>query len=317
MVENRLSFWKDKKVLLTGGSGFLGSHIVENLVNKRGVLRSQISIPSSKDYDLRVWSNCEKVVKNVDIVIHLAARVGGIGFNQKYPGTLFYDNILMGVQIIEAARLEGVPKFVEVGTVCAYPKFTPIPFKEDDLWNGYPEETNAPYGIAKKALLVMAQAYRQQYGMNIIYLLPVNLYGPGDNFDLESSHVIPAFIRKFTEAIRKDQKEVNVWGTGNASREFLYVEDAAEGIISATEKYDKPAPVNLGAGKEITIKELVTLVGKISGFQGQIIWDVSKPDGQPRRCLDVSRAKKEFGFEAKTDLVVGLQSTIKWYNNNY
>ncbi len=312
-----MSFWKDKKVLLTGGSGFLGSHIVENLVNKRGVLRSQISIPSSKDYDLRVWSNCEKVVKNVDIVIHLAARVGGIGFNQKYPGTLFYDNILMGVQIIEAARLEGVPKFVEVGTVCAYPKFTPIPFKEDDLWNGYPEETNAPYGIAKKALLVMAQAYRQQYGMNIIYLLPVNLYGPGDNFDLESSHVIPAFIRKFTEAIRKDQKEVNVWGTGNASREFLYVEDAAEGIISATEKYDKPAPVNLGAGKEITIKELVTLVGKISGFQGQIIWDVSKPDGQPRRCLDVSRAKKEFGFEAKTDLVVGLQSTIKWYNNNY
>jgi GDP-L-fucose synthase len=316
-VENRLSFWKDKKVLLTGGSGFLGSHIVENLVNKRGVLRSQISIPSSKDYDLRVWSNCEKVVKNVDIVIHLAARVGGIGFNQKYPGTLFYDNILMGVQIIEAARLEGVPKFVEVGTVCAYPKFTPIPFKEDDLWNGYPEETNAPYGIAKKALLVMAQAYRQQYGMNIIYLLPVNLYGPGDNFDLESSHVIPAFIRKFTEAIRKGQKEVNVWGTGNASREFLYVEDAAEGIISATEKYDKPAPVNLGAGKEITIKELVTLVGKISGFQGQIIWDVSKPDGQPRRCLDVSRAKKEFGFEAKTDLVVGLQSTIEWYNNNY
>jgi GDP-L-fucose synthase len=316
-VENRLSFWKDKKVLLTGGSGFLGSHIVENLVNKRGVLRSQISIPSSKDYDLRVWSNCEKVVKNVDIVIHLAARVGGIGFNQKYPGTLFYDNILMGVQIIEAARLQGVQKFVEVGTVCAYPKFTPIPFKEDDLWNGYPEETNAPYGIAKKALLVMAQAYRQQYGMNIIYLLPVNLYGPGDNFDLESSHVIPAFIRKFTEAIRNGQKEVNVWGTGNASREFLYVEDAAEGIISATEKYDKPAPVNLGAGKEITIKELVTLVGKISGFQGQIIWDVSKPDGQPRRCLDVSRAKKEFGFEAKTDLAVGLQSTIEWYNNNY
>jgi GDP-L-fucose synthase len=316
-VENRLSFWKDKKVLLTGGSGFLGSHIVENLVNKRGVLRSQISIPSSKDCDLRVWSNCQEVVKNVDIVIHLAARVGGIGFNQKYPGTLFYDNILMGVQIIEAARLQGVQKFVEVGTVCAYPKFTPIPFKEDDLWNGYPEETNAPYGIAKKALLVMAQAYRQQYGMNIIYLLPVNLYGPGDNFDLESSHVIPAFIRKFTEAIRKNQTEVNVWGTGNASREFLYVEDAAEGIISATEKYDKPAPVNLGAGKEITIKELVTLVGKISGFQGQIIWDASKPDGQPRRCLDVSRAKKEFGFEAKTDLAVGLQSTIEWYNNNY
>jgi GDP-L-fucose synthase len=316
-VENRLSFWKDKKILLTGGSGFLGSHIVENLVSKRGVKRSQISTPSHKEYDLRVWSNCQKVVKNVDIVIHLAARVGGIGFNQKNPGTLFYDNILMGVQIIEAARVEGVQKFVEVGTVCAYPKFTPIPFKEDDLWSGYPEETNAPYGIAKKALLVMAQAYRQQYGMNIIYLLPVNLYGPGDNFDLESSHVIPAFIRKFTEAIRNNHSEVNVWGTGNASREFLYVEDAAEGIISATEKYDKPAPVNLGVGKEITIKDLVTLIKEISGFHGQIVWDASKPDGQPRRCLDVSRAKKEFGFEAKTDLVDGLQKTIEWYKRTY
>jgi len=312
-----LSFWKDKKILLTGGSGFLGSHIVENLVSKRGVKRSQISTPSHKEYDLRVWSNCQKVVKNVDIVIHLAARVGGIGFNQKNPGTLFYDNILMGVQIIEAARVEGVQKFVEVGTVCAYPKFTPIPFKEDDLWSGYPEETNAPYGIAKKALLVMAQAYRQQYGMNIIYLLPVNLYGPGDNFDLESSHVIPAFIRKFTEAIRNNHSEVNVWGTGNASREFLYVEDAAEGIISATEKYDKPAPVNLGVGKEITIKDLVTLIKEISGFHGQIVWDASKPDGQPRRCLDVSRAKKEFGFEAKTDLVDGLQKTIEWYKRTY
>jgi GDP-L-fucose synthase len=316
-VENRLSFWKDKKVLLTGGSGFLGSHLVENLVKKREVLRSQISIPSHKDYDFRVSSNCQKVVKNVDIVIHLAARVGGIGFNQKYPGTLFFDNIMMGVQLIEAARLERVQKFVQVGTVCAYPKFTPTPFKEDDLWNGYPEETNAPYGIAKKALLVMAQAYRQQYGMNVIYLLPVNLYGPGDNFDLESSHVIPAFIRKFTEAVRRGEKEVNVWGTGKASREFLYVEDAAEGIISAAEKYDKPAPVNLGVGKEITIKDLVSLVGKMSGFQGQIVWDASKPDGQPRRCLDVSRAKAEFGFEAKTDLAVGLQKTIEWYKSNY
>lgn len=316
-MENRLSFWKDKKVLITGGSGFLGSHLVENLVHKRGVLRSQISIPSHEDCDLKIWSNCQKAVADMDIVIHLAARVGGIGFNQKYPGTLFLDNILMGVQLIEAARLEGVQKFVQLGTVCAYPKFTPTPFKEDDLWNGYPEETNAPYGIAKKALLVMAQAYRQQYGMNVIYLLPVNLYGPGDNFDLESSHVIPALIRKFTEAVRKGEKVVNVWGTGNASREFLYVEDAAEGILSATEKYDKPAPVNLGVGKEITIKELVTLVGNISGFQGQIVWDSSKPDGQPRRCLDVTRAKKEFGFEAKTDLAVGLQRTIEWYRSNY
>jgi len=316
-VENRLSFWKDKKVLITGGSGFLGSHLVENLVHKRGVLRSQISIPSHEDCDLKIWSNCQKAVADMDIVIHLAARVGGIGFNQKYPGTLFLDNILMGVQLIEAARLEGVQKFIQLGTVCAYPKFTPTPFKEDDLWNGYPEETNAPYGIAKKALLVMAQAYRQQYGMNVIYLLPVNLYGPGDNFDLESSHVIPALIRKFSEAVRKGEEVVNVWGTGKASREFLYVEDAAEGILSATEKYDKPAPVNLGVGKEITIKEIVTLVGKISGFQGQIVWDSSKPDGQLRRCLDVTRAKKEFGFEAKTDLAVGLQRTIEWYRSNY
>lgn len=316
-MENRLSFWKDKKVLVTGGSGFLGSYLVDNLVHKRGVLRSQISIPSHEDCDLKIWSNCQKAVVDMDIVIHLAARVGGIGFNQKYPGTLFYDNILMGTQLIEAARIEGVQKFVQLGTVCAYPKFTPTPFKEDDLWNGYPEETNAPYGIAKKALLVMAQAYRQQYGMNAIYLLPVNLYGPGDNFDLESSHVIPAFIRKFTEAVRKGEKVVNVWGTGKASREFLYVEDAAEGIISAAERYDKPGPVNLGIGKEITIKELVSLVGKISGFQGQIIWDASKPDGQPRRCLDVSRAKKEFGFEAKTDLDVGLKRTIEWYRRNY
>jgi len=318
MVENRLiSFWKDKKILLTGGAGFLGTHIARNLIQERNVLESQIVIPRSKYSDLRIWSNCAKAVEAVDIVIHLAAKVGGIGFNQKYPGTLFFDNIIMGAQLIEAARLAKVKKFVQLGTVCAYPKFTPTPFREDDLWNGYPEETNAPYGIANKALLVMAQAYRQQYGMNIIYLLPVNLYGPGDNFDLESSHVIPAFIRKFTDAIRKGEKQVTVWGTGKASREFLYVDDAAEGIIAAAERYDKPAPVNLGVGKEITIKDLVALVGKISGFEGQIIWDVSKPDGQPRRCLDVSRAKKEFGFEAKTDLVVGLQRTIEWYKSNY
>lgn len=311
-----MSFWKDKKVLLTGGSGFLGCHLVENLVHKRGVLRSQISIPSHEDCDLKIWGNCQKAVADMDIVIHLAARVGGIGFNQKYPGTLFFDNILMGVQLMEAARLEGVQKFVQLGTVCAYPKFTPTPFKEGDLWNGYPEETNAPYGIAKKALLVMAQAYRKQYGMNIIYLLPVNLYGPGDNFDLESSHVIPAFIRKFTEAVRKDEKDVTIWGTGCASREFLYVEDAAEGIIAATEKYDKPDPINLGTGKEVTIKELVNLVAKLTGFKEQIVWDKSRPDGQPRRCLDVIRAKREFDFEAKTDLVAGLIKTIAWYREN-
>jgi GDP-L-fucose synthase len=314
MVENRLiNFWKDKKILLTGGAGFLGTHIAENLVHKRGVFESQIIIPRSKNSDLRIWSNCLKAVEDVDIVIHLAARVGGIGFNQKYPGTLFFDNIVMGTQLMEAARLAKVKKFVQLGTVCAYPNFTPTPFKEDDLWNGYPEETNAPYGIAKKALLVMAQAYRQQYGMNIIYLLPVNLYGPGDNFDLESSHVIPAIVRKFTEAVQKGEKQVTVWGTGKSSREFLYVEDAAEGIIAATEKYDKSAPVNLGTGKEVTIKELVNLVAKLTGFEGQIIWDTSRPDGQPRRRLDITRAKTEFDFEAKTDLTTGLQKTIKWY----
>lgn len=311
-----MSFWKGKKILLTGGNGFLGSHIYQKLVEQKNVLPSQIFIPNSKDSDLRVQSNCEKAVESMDVVIHLAARVGGIGFNQKYPGTLFFDNIMMGAQLMEAARLADVGKFVQVGTVCAYPKFTATPFKEDDLWNGYPEETNAPYGIAKKALLVMAQAYRQQYGMNVIYLLPVNLYGPGDNFDLESSHVIPAFVRKFIDAQEKCENSVIVWGTGKASREFLFVEDAADGIISATEKYDKPAPVNLGTGNEITINGLVKLVAKLTGFEGQIIWDKSRPDGQPRRCLDVSVAKREFDFEAKTDLTSGLKKTIEWYTSN-
>ncbi|MGA2682109.1 MAG: GDP-L-fucose synthase [Candidatus Bathyarchaeia archaeon] len=309
-------FWKDKKILLTGGAGFLGNHIVENLLHKREVRPNQIFIPRSRDFDLRIWDNCQKVVENADVVIHLAARVGGIGYNQKYPGALFYDNILMGTQLIEAARISKAKKFVQIGTVCAYPKFTPVPFREDDLWNGYPEETNAPYGIAKKALLVMAQAYRQQYGMNIIYLLPVNLYGPGDNFNPESSHVIPAVIKKFVDATEKGEEKVVVWGTGAASREFLYVDDAAEGIITAAEKYDKPAPVNLGAGKEITIKELVGTVAKISGFKGQIIWDTSKPDGQPRRCLDVTRARAEFGFEAKMDFAEGLEKTVEWYKQH-
>jgi GDP-L-fucose synthase len=317
MVENRLtSFWTDKRVLLTGGAGFLGSCIVENMVKKRNIPQTQLVIPRSKNSDLRIWNNCQKAVENIDIVIHLAARVGGIGYNQKYPGTLFFDNIVMGTQLMEAARQAKVEKFVQLGTVCAYPKFTPTPFKEDDLWNGYPEETNAPYGIAKKALLVMAQAYRQQYGMNAIYLLPVNLYGPGDNFNPESSHVIPAIIRKFIEATQRDEKQVTIWGTGEASREFLYVDDAAEAIIAATEKYDKPAPVNLGSGKEITIKQLVDLVAKITGFKGEVVWDASKPDGQPRRCLDTTRAKAEFGFEAKMDFDEGLKRTVEWYKKH-
>jgi GDP-L-fucose synthase len=316
-VENRLTKpLENKRILVTGGAGFLGSHIVENLVEKRGVSQSEIVVLRNKDMDLRVYESCRKAVENVDIIIHLAARVGGIGFNQKNPGTLFYDNIIMGTQLMEAARLAKVEKFVQIGTVCAYPKFTPPPFREEDLWNGYPEETNAPYGIAKKSLLVMAQAYRQQYGMNIIYLLPVNLYGPKDNFDLESSHVIPALIRKFVEATGKGEKEVEVWGTGQASREFLYVEDAAEAIILASEKYNKADPVNLGTGKEITIKNLVTLIGDLTNFDGKIVWNTSKPDGQPRRCLDTSRAKREFGFEAKTSFVEGLQKTIIWYKQN-
>jgi GDP-L-fucose synthase len=317
MVESRLTnFWQAKRILVTGGAGFLGSHVVNNLVNKRGVKESQIVIPKSASSDLRISDNCFNVVKNMDIVIHLAARVGGIGFNQKNPGTLFYDNIIMGTQLIEAARQAKVKKFVQVGTVCAYPKFTPVPFKEDDIWNGYPEETNAPYGVAKKALLVMAQAYRQQFGMNIIYLLPVNLYGPGDNFNLESSHVIPALIRKFVSAQETGAKEVTIWGTGDASREFLYVEDAAEGILSAAELYDKPDPVNLGTGTEITIKQLVKKIAFLTNYNGKIIWDKNKPDGQPRRCLDITRAKNEFGFKAKTDIDTGLKKTVNWYKAN-
>jgi len=288
---------------------------VENLTERRRTSQSQIVIPRSGDTDLRIRENCAKVLKGIDIVIHLAARVGGIGFNQKYPGALFYDNIVMGVNLMEAARHEGIEKFVQIGTVCAYPKFTPVPFREEELWNGYPEETNAPYGIAKKALLVMSQGYRRQYGIRTIYLLPANLYGPRDNFDLESSHVIPALIGKFVEAVKENRREVTVWGTGNASREFLYVEDGAEGILLAAEKYDKPDPVNLGTGKEITIRELSSLVAELAGFSGRIVYDTTRPDGQPRRCLDTTRAKQEFGFEAKTDLREGLRRTIEWYKN--
>ena len=307
-----MTFWDNKKILVTGGAGFLGSFLVEKL-KERGVNEEEIRIPRSIDTDLRKWENCVKAVKDIDIVIHLAARVGGIGFNRTYPATLFYDNALMGIQLMEAARQEEVDKFVAVGTVCAYPKYTPVPFKEENLWNGYPEETNAPYGLAKKMLLVQSRAYRQQYGFNSIFLLPVNLYGPGDNFDLESSHVIPALIRKFTEAVRKNKKEVEVWGTGKVSREFLYVEDAAEGIILATEKYNEPEPVNIGAGFEIKIEDLVELIAELTGFDGEIIWDTKKPDGQPRRCLDVSKAKEEFEFEAKVDFREGLEKTIEWY----
>jgi GDP-L-fucose synthase len=305
-------FWNNKKILVTGGAGFLGSFLIKKL-KERGVSERNVRIPRSKKMDLRRWENCVKAVKDMDIVIHLAARVGGIGFNQVYPASLFYDNAIMGIQMMEAARQEGVEKFVAVGTVCAYPKFTRVPFREEELWNGYPEETNAPYGLAKKMLLVQSQAYRQQYGFNAIFLLPVNLYGPGDNFDLQSSHVIPALIRKFTEAVQNNQREVEIWGTGEVSREFLYVEDAAKGIALATERYNKPEPVNIGAGFEIKIKDLVKLIAELTGFKGEIRWDTSKPDGQPRRRLDTSKAKQEFGFQAKVDFREGLKRTIEWY----
>lgn len=310
-----MSYWSDKKILITGGAGFLGSAIQEQL-QQRGVKKDQVSIPRSRNLDLRIWENCQKAVKDTEIVIHLAAKVGGIGFNQKYPGDLFYDNAIIGIQIIEAARQAEVEKCVILGTVCAYPKFTPVPFREEDLWNGYPEETNAPYGLAKKMLLVQSQAYRQQYGFNSIYLLPVNLYGPRDNFNPESSHVIPALIKKFTEAVRDGKKVVDVWGTGCASREFLYVDDAARGIVLAAERYNKPDPVNIGAGNEISIKKLIEIIAKYTGFKGEIYWDTTKPDGQPRRGLDVSRAEKEFGFKATTSFEDGLKRTIEWYQKS-
>lgn len=307
-------YWRGKKILVTGGTGFLGSHLVDNLTGRRGVNRDQLILPTHKE-DLRYIEQCKALTHNVEVVIHLAAKVGGIGYNQKNPGSLFYDNTLMGLNIIESARQAGVKKFVQVGTVCAYPKHAKVPFKEDDLWNGYPEETNAPYGIAKKSLLVMAQAYRQQYGMNIIYLLPVNLYGPRDNFDPESSHVIPALIRKTVQAKDANDPKIRVWGTGKASREFLYVEDAAEAIVLATEKYDKADPVNLGTGEEITIRNLVKLIVREVGFTGSIEWDSTRPDGQPRRKLDTTKAKREFEFTAKTNLASGIRKTVEWYTS--
>jgi len=307
---------KNKKILITGGAGFLGANVVEKLI-QHGAQKENILIPRSKNCDIRVFDNCLKILNGIDIVIHLAARVGGIGFNMKYPGALFYDNAIMGINIVEASRINNVEKTVIIGTVCSYPKFTPTPFKEDNIWEGYPEETNAPYGIAKKSLLVQAQSYRAEYGMNIIYLIPVNLYGPKDHFDLENSHVIPALIRKFVEAKNRGDESVEVWGTGEVSREFLYVEDAAEGIVLGTLNYNKELPVNLGTGYEIKIKDLVNLIKDLVGFKGKVIWDKSKPDGQPRRMLDTSLAEKEFGFVAATSFQSGLEKTINWFENNF
>lgn len=306
---------KDKKILVTGGAGFLGHAVLAELV-LRGAQRENITVPQFEDFDLRNLDACERAVKGQDLVIHLAAKVGGIGFNRDHPGELFYDNAMMGIQMMETARRAGVEKFVAIGTICAYPKFTPVPFKEDDIWNGYPEETNAPYGLAKKMLLVQAQAYRQQYGFNAITLFPVNLYGPGDNFDLAASHVIPALIRKISEAKDANQNILDVWGTGKATREFLYVEDAARGIVKALESYNDPDPVNLGSGMEISIKDLVELICRLADFKGEIRWDTSKPDGQPRRMLDVSRARERFGFEAEVNFEEGLKRTIEWYSKN-
>ncbi|MCC7261003.1 MAG: GDP-L-fucose synthase [Candidatus Latescibacteria bacterium] len=309
-----MSFWADRRVVVTGGAGFLGSFVVEKL-RARGC--QQIFVPRSREYDLREKEAVIRLYETArpDLVIHLAAVVGGIGANQAHPGSFFYDNLMMGVQLMECARQHAIPKFVALGTICAYPKFTPVPFKEEDLWNGYPEETNAPYGLAKKMLLVQAQAYRQEYGYNAIYQLPVNLYGPRDNFDPQTSHVIPALIKKCLAAKAQGTDHIVVWGDGAATREFLYAEDAAEGILLAAEHYDQPEPVNLGSGEEITICKLVEKTAVLIGFGGEIRWDHTKPNGQPRRCLDVTRARACFGFEARVSLEEGLRRTIEWYNS--
>jgi GDP-L-fucose synthase len=302
----------DKRVVVTGGRGFLGSRVVAEL-SRHGA--DHVTTFSSHDYDLTRQTEVARMFRDhrPEVLFHLAARVGGIGANRDNPGRFFYDNAIMGIEMMEQARLNGVQKYVQVGTVCAYPKYAPIPFSEDDLWNGYPEETNAPYGLAKKMLLVQAQAYRQQYGLDAIYLLPVNLYGPGDNFDPASSHVIPALIRKCVDARNAGAQIIEVWGTGSATREFLYVDDAARGVVLAAENYDKPEPVNLGSSVEISIRELVTLIARLTGFSGEIVWDRTKPDGQPRRKLDVERARREFGFESKVSFEEGLRNTIDWY----
>ncbi|MBZ5723448.1 MAG: GDP-L-fucose synthase [Acidobacteriia bacterium] len=305
---------KSKRILISGGAGFLGSHIVERL---RAAGCRDIAVPRRRDFDLTRADAIERLFAEhrPRVVIHAAATVGGIGANQSNPGRFFYENAIMGIQLIEACRRHGVEKTVVLGTICAYPKFTPVPFREDALWNGYPEETNAPYGIAKKALLVQCQAYRAQYGMNAIFLLPVNLYGPRDNFDLESSHVIPALIRKCLEAVGRGDEAITLWGDGSPTREFLYVEDAAEAVVAAAERYDGADPVNIGSGREISIRHLAEKIAALAGFTGRMVWDAHKPNGQPRRCLDVSRAEREFGFRAHTNLDAGLRATMDWYRS--
>jgi GDP-L-fucose synthase len=310
----KTDFWENKKILVTGGRGFLGSHLVESLKE----FGAKVTAPAHHDYDLVDRDQIIKMYETFPsaMIIHLAAVVGGIGINQKHPGKFFYDNLMMGVQLMEYARQAGVPKFVALGTICAYPKFTPVPFKEEAIWDGYPEETNAPYGLAKKMMLVQSQAYRQEYGYNSIFLLPVNLYGPRDNFNPESSHVIPALIKKCVDAKEADADYIEVWGDGSPTREFLYIKDAVEGILLAAEKYNKSEPVNLGSSSEISIKDLAGLIADATGFKGKFKWDTSKPNGQPRRKLDTSRAKKEFGFEAQTPFEDGLKETVDWYLKN-
>jgi GDP-L-fucose synthase len=306
---------EDKRITVTGGKGFLGTHLLKKFADSGC---HHISIADLPEYNLTNIADIQKMYKKTkpDIVIHLAAKVGGIGFNQEKPAELFYDNLIMGAQLLHEAYLHKIEKFVALGTICAYPKFTPVPFKENELWNGYPEETNAPYGLAKKMMLVQSQAYRQQYGFNSIFLLPVNLYGPGDNFNPRSSHVIPALIKKCFDALDAHADKIEVWGTGSATREFFYVEDAAEAIYLATNLYNKSEPVNIGAGREISVKELAGLIARLTGFTGKIFWDKSKPDGQPRRLLDTNKASQEFGFKARTELTTGLIKTIDWYRNN-
>ena len=309
------SLWTSRRLLVTGGTGFLGSYVLEGL-RQRGA--RNVLAPGSNEFDLVQPDDVRRLLTTAkpEVVIHLAANVGGIGANQAHPAEFFHDNLMMGVQLLHESWKAGVEKFVAVGTVCSYPKFTPVPFREDDLWNGYPEETNAPYGLAKKMLLVQAQAYRSQYGFQTIYLIPVNLYGPRDNFDLASSHVIPALLRKFSEAKSAGAATVEVWGDGSPTREFLYVEDAAEGILLATERYDSPEPVNLGSGEEISIRDLAQRIARLVGFDGEIVWDTTRPNGQPRRALDTTRARREFGFTARTTLDQGLERTAEWYRRH-
>ena len=307
----------DRMIVLTGSGGFLGQFVLRNLLEKRKVNVKNLTLPRSRTDDLRDLAVCERLVKDADIVIHVAGRTGGIGYNKRYPGSLFYDNIIMNTQLMEASRKAGVAKFVGVGTVCSYPKFTPVPFHEEDLWSGYPEETNASYGLAKKMMLVQGQAYRQEFGLNAVHLLMVNLYGPGDNFDPEDSHVIPSLVRKFVDAKKRDLPFVILWGTGKASREFLYVADAAEAIVAAAERYEDGAPVNIGSGNEVSILVLAETISRIVGYKGELRFDTTKPDGQPRRGLDVSKAERYFGFKAQTLLEDGLRNTIEWYEKKY